>query len=140
MMSGIKGKNTKPEMLVRKALSSQGFRYRLHRRDLPGAPDIVMPGRQIVIFAHGCFWHMHQGCQLAKMPSTRPEFWQAKLGANVVRDSKAIHALVAACWRVLIVWECSTRSLELQATLPGKLGAWIDGTDLVGEISDLRLP
>lgn len=135
MMSGIKGKNTKPEMLVRKALSSQGFHYRLHRKDLPGAPDIVMPGRKIAIFAHGCFWHMHKGCRLAKMPSTRPEFWQAKLGANVERDAKAIGALAASGWRVLIVWECATKSLELQAALPEKLRAWMDGAESLGEIS-----
>ena len=135
MMSGIKGKNTRPEILVRKALSSQGYRYRLHRKDLPGAPDIAMPGPKIAIFAHGCFWHMHQGCRLAKMPSTRPEFWKAKLGRNAERDSEAVAALSALGWRVLIVWECSTKSLELQAALPGKLRAWIDGSELLGEIS-----
>lgn len=135
MMSGIMGKNTKPEILVRKALSSQGFRYRLHRKDLPGAPDIAMPGRKIAIFAHGCFWHMHQGCRLAKMPSTRPEFWRAKLGRNTERDSEAAAALVALGWRVLIVWECSTKSLVLQAALPEKLRVWIDGSELLGEIS-----
>lgn len=135
MMSGIKGKNTKPEMLIRKALSLQGVRYRLHRKDLPGAPDIVMSGRKIAIFVHGCFWHMHQGCRLAKMPSTRPEFWQAKLGANVERDAKAIGALAASGWRVLIVWECATKSLELQAGLPDKLRAWMAGAEPLGEIS-----
>lgn len=135
MMSGIRGKNTKPEILVRKALSSQGFRYRLHRKDLPGAPDIAMPGRKIAIFAHGCFWHMHQGCRLAKMPSTRPEFWRAKLCRNSERDSEAVAALAALGWRVLIVWECSTKSLELQTALPEKLRAWIAGSELLGEIS-----
>lgn len=135
MMSGIKGKNTKPEMLIRKALTSQGIRYRLHRKDLPGAPDIVMPGRKIAIFAHGCFWHMHQGCRLAKMPSTRPDFWQAKLGANVERDAKAIGSLAASGWRVLIVWECATKNLELQTALPEKLRAWMDGVEPLGEIS-----
>lgn len=135
MMSGIKGKNTKLEMLVRQSLSSQGFRYRLHRKDLPGVPDIVMPGRKIVIFAHGCFWHMHQGCRLAKMPSTRTEFWQAKLGANVERDSRAINTLTASGWRVLIVWECATKSLGLQAELPEKLRVWVEGPEPFGEIS-----
>ena len=135
MMSGIRGKNTKPEILVRKALSSQGYHYRLHRKDLPGVPDIAMPGRKIAIFVHGCFWHMHLGCQLAKMPSTRPEFWQAKLGRNAERDSEAIAALLALGWRVLIVWECSTKSLVLQAALPEKLRVWIDGSELLGEIS-----
>ena len=134
-MSGIKGKNTKPEMLVRKALTSQGFRYRLHRKDLPGVPDIVMPSRKIAIFAHGCFWHMHEGCRLANIPATRPEFWQTKLRANVERDTKAIGALAITGWRVLIVWECATKSLQLQETLPEKLRAWIDGAEPFGEIS-----
>ena len=78
MMAGIQGKNTRPEVWVRKTLHAAGYRFRLHRRDLPGAPDIVLPGRKIAIFVHGCFWHMHGGCRLAKLPSTRTEFWQAK--------------------------------------------------------------
>lgn len=135
MMSGIKFKNTKPEIMVRKALSSQGYRYRLHRKDLPGVPDIAMSRRKIAIFAHGCFWHMHQGCRLAKMPSTRPEFWKAKLGRNSERDADAVATLSALGWRVLIVWECSTKSLKLQAALPEKLRAWIDGLEPLGEIS-----
>ena len=135
MMSGIKSKNTKPEILVRKALSSQGYRYRLHRKDLPAVPDIAMSRRKIAIFTHGCFWHMHQGCRLAKMPSTRPEFWKAKLGRNAERDAEAVAALSALGWRVLIVWECSTKSLKLQAALPEKLRAWIDSPEPLGEIS-----
>jgi DNA mismatch endonuclease (patch repair protein) len=135
MMSGIRGKNTKPEILVRKALTIKGYRYRLHRRDLPGAPDIVMHGRHIAIFVHGCFWHKHDGCRLAKMPSTRPEFWAEKLGANVARDQMAISMLVDQGWRVLLVWECATKSLERLQTLPDALAEWIDGADPLGEIS-----
>lgn len=135
MMSGIRGKNTKPEILVRKALTAKGYRYRLHRKDLPGAPDIVMPGRHIAIFVHGCFWHKHDGCRFAKMPSTRPEFWAEKLGANVTRDHKAISILVGQEWRVLQVWECSTKSEKRLQTLPDALARWIDGTDPLGEIS-----
>lgn len=135
MMSGIRGKNTKPELLVRKALTGKGYRYRLHCKDLPGDPDIVMPGRRITIFVHGCFWHKHDGCHLAKMPSTRPEFWAQKLGANVARDHRAISMLVDQGWRVLQVWECATKSLERLETLPDTLSGWIDGADLVGEIS-----
>jgi DNA mismatch endonuclease, patch repair protein len=135
MMSGISGKNTKPEMLVRKALTIKGYRYRLHRKDLPGTPDIVMPGRRIAIFVHGCFWHQHKGCTLAKMPSTRPEFWAAKLGANVSRDHKAISMLVDQGWRVLQVWECVTKSLERLQTLPVALKGWIDGSEPLGDIS-----
>lgn len=134
-MSGIRGKNTKPELMVRRALTSKGYRYRLHRNDLPGAPDIVMPGRKIAIFVHGCFWHKHDGCRLAKMPSTRPEFWAEKLGANVARDKKAISSLKDQGWRVLLVWECSTKSLERFESLPDALAQWIEGAEPLGEIS-----
>lgn len=135
MMSGIQGKNTKPEILVRKALSAKGYRYRLHCKDLPGTPDIVMPSRRIAIFVHGCFWHKHDGCRLAKMPLTRPEFWSEKLGANVARDLKAISILVNQEWRVLQVWECSTKSKKRLQTLPDALARWIDGAEPLGEIS-----
>jgi len=134
-MSGIRGKNTKPEILVRNALTIKGYRYRLHRKDLPGAPDIVMPGRHIAIFVHGCFWHQHEGCRLAKQPSTRSEFWAAKLGANVERDRKATSLLSEQGWRVLQVWECATKSLARLQTLPDSLAEWIDGTDPFGHIS-----
>ncbi len=133
-MSGIRGKNTKPEVLVRKALTLKGYRYRLHRKDLPGRPDIVMPGRRIAIFVHGCFWHQHEGCRLAKMPSTRPEFWATKLGANVAR-SNGIALLVAQGWRVLQVWECATKSLERLQTLPEELAGWIEGAEPLGGVS-----
>lgn len=106
MMSGIKGKNSLPEMLVRKALFAMGYRFRLHRRDLPGTPDIAMPGRRIAIFVHGCFWHAHQGCKYAKTPSTRTEFWTAKLQGNIERDRRATDKLAEMGWRVLNVWEC----------------------------------
>src|SRR5690606_34431359 len=93
MMSGIKGKNSVPEMKVRRLLFAAGFRFRLHRRDLPGTPDIVMPGRKIVIFVHGCFWHAHRGCKYAKTPSTQTDFWTAKLQANIDRDKRAFNKL-----------------------------------------------
>ena len=109
MMSGIRGKDTKPEMIVRKALFAAGYRFRLHRRDLPGAPDVVMPGRKIAIFVHGCFWHKHAKCKYAKLPSTRPEFWQVKLAGNVERDQKAIDSLMFSGWRVLTVWEFNSK-------------------------------
>lgn len=136
MMSGIKGKNTKPEMLVRKALSARGYRYRLHRKDLPGAPDIVMTGRNVAIFVHGCFWHMHNGCRMARLPTTRPEFWAAKLGDNVARDSKAIAALRESGWRVLVVWECSTKRLLSETVLPQALTDWLESDQPTGEICD----
>lgn len=134
MMAGIHGKNTKPELIVRRMLFAAGYRFRLHRRDLPGAPDIVMPGRKVAIFVHGCFWHMHQGCRYAKMPSTRPGFWTAKLEANVERDSRAVDELLALGWRVLCVWECSTRRIEIAPALQVAMSSWIEGDELRGDI------
>ena len=132
MMSGIRGKDTKPEIVVRRTLHAARFRFRLHRRDLPGVPDIVMPGRRIAIFVHGCFWHRHKGCRLVKAPATNPEFWRAKLDSNVERDRRAISALQAAGWRVLIVWECVTRGRS--EGLGASLREWIDGNEPLGEI------
>jgi len=134
MMSGIRGKDTKPEMVVRRALFAEGFRFRLHRRDLPGAPDIVMPGRKVAIFVHGCFWHRHAGCRYAKLPATRPEFWKGKLGENVERDRRNIDSLLATEWRVLVVWECAIRDAAVLATLPGALTSWIEGSSPFAEI------
>lgn len=135
MMSGIRAKNSVPELLVRRALFAIGFRFRLHRRDLPGTPDIVMPGRKIVIFVHGCFWHAHQGCKCAKTPSTRTEFWLQKLEGNIDRDRRAAAKLAEAGWRVLTVWECSTRDPKAAAGLPDILRRWINSDARFGEIS-----
>lgn len=134
MMAGIQGKNTKPELIVRRLLFASGYRFRLHRRDLPGAPDIVMPSRKVAIFVHGCFWHMHQGCRFSKMPATRPEFWKAKLEANVERDRRAVEKLQALGWRVLCVWECSTRQADTAGGLQAAISAWIEGDELLGQI------
>jgi DNA mismatch endonuclease (patch repair protein) len=135
MMAGIKGKNTMPEMLVRRSLSLAGLRYRLHHRDLPGAPDIVLPGAKVAIFVHGCFWHIHQGCRFAATPATRPDFWKAKLQGNVDRDEGAIAKLAMLGWRVLVVWECATRSAEA-GDLCGDVLRWLEsGTDY-GEIGE----
>lgn len=109
MMSGIKGKNTKPELQVRQYLHRHGFRYSLHRRDLPGRPDLTFAKRGAVVFVHGCFWHSHVGCRLAAVPATRPEFWKQKLGANVERDRRNLEQIRKAGWRVAIVWECALR-------------------------------
>ncbi|MEJ8811840.1 very short patch repair endonuclease [Variovorax ureilyticus] len=135
MMSGIRGKNTKPEVVVRRALFAAGYRFRLHRRDLPGAPDVVLPSRKIAIFAHGCFWHMHEGCKNSKLPSTRPEFWRNKLAGNVERDRKAIEALLSDGWRVLVVWECATRDPAASTTMPKSLSQWIESAEATGYIS-----
>ena len=133
MMSGIKGKNSKPEVLVRRLLFAAGLRFRLHRRDLPGTPDIVMPGRRVAIFVHGCFWHAHRGCRYFKVPSTRPEFWSAKLQGNAERDQKAIASLMSSGWRVLCVWECATREMQNQQ-LGELILEWIHGDEPFAEI------
>jgi DNA mismatch endonuclease (patch repair protein) len=134
MMSGIRGKDTKPELVVRKALFAAGFRFRLHRRDLPGAPDVVMAGRRVAVFVHGCFWHRHKGCRLAAVPATRPEFWKAKLDGNAARDIKNIGSLRALGWRVLVVWECALRDRKTLDGLPGILGEWVRGDETEGEL------
>lgn len=134
-MSGIKGKNSVPERLVRQLLFAAGYRFRLHRRELPGTPDIAMLGRKIAIFVHGCFWHAHKGCKYAKVPATRSDFWTAKLQANVDRDQRAIEKLATMGWRVLIVWECATRDHETAKLLANKLRGWINSDAQFGEIS-----
>ena len=134
MMANIKGKNTKPETVVRKALFAAGYRFRLHRKDLPGSPDVVLPGRRVAVFVHGCFWHMHAGCKNAKLPATRPEFWRDKLQGNVDRDARAVEALLLQGWRVLTIWECATRDAALREDLPEILRSWIEGDALRGDI------
>lgn len=110
MMSGIKGRNTRPEMLVRAYLHAQGLRFRLHRKDLPGSPDVVLPKYRVAIFVHGCFWHRHVGCKYTTSPSTRQEFWQQKFAGNIARDQRNQAALLEVGWRVLIIWECGLRT------------------------------
>ncbi|KQX19666.1 DNA mismatch repair protein [Sphingomonas sp. Root50] len=107
-MSRVRAKDTRPEMTVRGLLHHAGFRYRLHRRDLPGRPDIVLPRYRAAIFVHGCFWHGHD-CSLFRMPATRPEFWAAKIAANRRRDWDAVSGLRDAHWRSLLIWECALR-------------------------------
>lgn len=107
-MSRIKGKDTKPEMLIRRGLHARGLRYRLHDRSLPGRPDLVFPQYHTAVFVHGCFWHAH-GCALSKLPATKRAFWETKLAANSARDRKAVDALQAEGWRVLVIWECALR-------------------------------
>lgn len=111
-MSAIKGSNTKPEIAVRQILHSLGFRFRLHRKDLPGRPDIVLAKYRTVVFVHGCFWHRHPGCRLASTPATRAEFWEAKFSRNVVRDRENYTKLMELGWRIIVVWECDLRNRE----------------------------
>lgn len=108
-MSGIRGKDTRPEMLVRSGLHRLGFRFRLYARDLPGRPDLVLRKYSAAVFVHGCYWHRHEGCRYATMPATRPEFWQEKFEANVRRDRRHQKMLREAGWRVFVIWECALR-------------------------------
>jgi DNA mismatch endonuclease, patch repair protein len=108
MMRSVKGKDTRPELAVRSLAHAMGLRFRLHRRDLPGRPDLVFTKYRVALFVHGCFWHRHPGCRRASTPATNWAFWEAKFARNVNRDSEAIAALTSAGWRALVVWECET--------------------------------
>lgn len=107
-MAAIKGRHTKPELLIRKALHALGLRYRLHVQDLPGKPDLVFPRHRAVVMVNGCFWHRHD-CHLFKWPATREDFWREKIGRNVANDDKTRQALLEAGWRVATVWECALK-------------------------------
>lgn len=121
-MRAVRAKNTAPEMRVRRLLHAMGYRFRLHHRDLPGTPDIVLPRHRTVIFVHGCFWHQHPGCKKATAPKTRVEFWAEKFERNIARDRLKETALREMGWQVLIVWECDTKSVEaLSAKLASAL-------------------
>ncbi|WP_435037740.1 very short patch repair endonuclease [Pseudomonas neuropathica] len=109
MMAGIKGKNTKPELVVRRYLHGMGYRFRLHGKGLPGKPDIVLPGYKLVIFVHGCFWHRHFDCVYSTLPKTRSGFWNDKLSSNVERDKRHVIQLENAGWRVITIWECGLK-------------------------------
>ena len=115
MMAGIKGRDTRPEMIVRRALHAEGFRFRLHVASLPGKPDIVLPRHRAAVLVHGCFWHRHHGCRFATTPATRADFWAEKFYQNVERDRKAELALHALGWRVATLWECDIRSFDENA-------------------------
>ena len=108
-MSAIKSKNTKPEIAVRKLLHSMGYRFRLHRKDLPGSPDIVLPKYKTVIFVHGCFWHRHENCKYATTPKTRKEFWEKKFRENINRDNLNQANLSLKGWKIIIIWECQLK-------------------------------
>jgi DNA mismatch endonuclease (patch repair protein) len=123
LMSRVRSKNTKPERVVRKVAHRLGFRFRLHRSDLPGNPDMAFPGLRCAIFVHGCFWHRHQNCRRASMPVTRAEYWTKKFNATISRDRRAVESLTQAGWRTLIIWECEAiDGAALEQTLIGFLG------------------
>lgn len=137
MMAGIKGRNTKPELLIRSLLHKKGFRYRLHVKDLPGKPDIVLPKYRSVIFIHGCFWHGHQGCHLFKLPATRTEFWKEKIDRNQMNDLKAVNLLLDSNWKVCIVWECSIRGAKKDPEkVVNKISDWLSGNEPFLEICE----
>lgn len=125
MMAGIRGKDTKPELALRRALHALGFRYRLHVKGVPGKPDIVMPKYNAVIFVHGCFWHRHRGCRYTTTPSSRRDFWTAKFDANVARDIVVRSALSQAGWRVATVWECTLRTEAGVTAARDIMAAWL---------------
>lgn len=116
-MSRIKGKDTKPEMLVRRFLHANGFRYKLHDKSLPGKPDIVLPKYRTVIFVHGCFWHGHKGCKYFVVPKTRTDWWLNKINSNIANDRKAIKALKKEGWKIIHLWECDLKPLKITKTL-----------------------
>jgi DNA mismatch endonuclease (patch repair protein) len=117
MMSNIKNKNTKPEIIVRKFLHSKGLRFRLHSKDLPGKPDLVFHSRKVVVFVHGCFWHRHQGCPKSTTPSSNSSFWKKKFEENIARDKRVSKKLEKLGWTVLIIWECQINKTGLENLL-----------------------
>lgn len=124
-MAAVRSKDTGPEMLVRRMAHSLGYRFRLHRRDLPGKPDMAFPARRAVVFVHGCFWHGHGCARGARVPKTNTDYWTAKVGRNRARDEASVAALEAAGWRVLVVWECEIKD---SSALAGRLQAFLGST------------
>ena len=134
MMAGIRGRDTGPELVLRRALHRAGFRFRLHAAGLPGKPDLVLPKWRAAVLVHGCFWHRHAGCRYATNPATRPEFWSAKFAGNVQRDRRNHAALLALGWRVATAWECALRKERLEDTAV-ELARWLRGDAITLEIS-----
>lgn len=135
-MSRIRGKDTRTEMVVRKGLHARGLRFRLHRRDLPGCPDLVFPGRKAVVFVHGCFWHGHE-CPMFKVPATNREFWAAKAERNRANDCAAQDCLLRLGWRVMVVWECALRGRGRVSAeeVMDEVVRWLDGGGPVGSLA-----
>jgi DNA mismatch endonuclease (patch repair protein) len=126
-MRAIRSKDTVPELLVRRALHASGLRYSLHRKNLPGTPDLVFRQYRSVVFIHGCFWHGHSGCRYFRLPQSRPDFWREKISRNTTNDAAAIAALVRSGWRVAVVWECALKQKKPEEieNLVGRLSEWI---------------
>lgn len=138
MMSGIRARDTVPEMRIRRYLHARGYRYRLSDRALPGRPDLVLRKRKAVVFVHGCFWHGHAACRFFRLPATRPDFWREKIESNVRRDRLAFTALQDAGWRVAVVWECALRDGRDAALL--RLEEFLQGSEESVEIRSSRMP
>jgi DNA mismatch endonuclease (patch repair protein) len=126
VMARIKSRDTKPELLLRRLLTGLGARYRLHRKDLPGSPDVAMPGRRLAIFVHGCFWHGHDCARGSRVPKANRDYWLAKLGRNKARDARNLADLTAAGWRVETVWECQMKD---QGALKERLAGLLHATE-----------
>lgn len=132
-MQAVRGKNTSPELRLRRALHARGLRFRLHRRGLPGSPDLTLPRFHAVIFVHGCFWHRHPGCKQASTPATRTDYWLPKFAGNVARDQAAIAALRARGWRVAVAWECGLTAQRV-ADAAEALDDWLHGDAPMAEM------
>lgn len=130
MMAGIRSRNTAPELAVRRIAHRMGLRFRLHRNDLPGRPDLVFPKHRMAVFVHGCFWHRHEGCRHASMPKSRTVFWTRKFAANVERDARQQAALSTLGWRVLVIWQCETTD---EVAVERRLAALMGGERAVSE-------
>ena len=124
-MAGILGKDTKPELALRRALHARGFRFRLHSKKVHGRPDLVLPKHRAAVFVHGCFWHRHEGCRYTTTPSTREEFWLKKFERNIARDKAVQGKLLNDGWRVATVWECALRKPDLLIASVDSLSAWL---------------
>ncbi len=135
MMAGIRGKNTKPELSIRRLLFARGLRYRIHGRGLPGRPDVVFAKHRAVLFIHGCFWHGHD-CRLFRLPASNTEFWRDKIASNRRRDERAVRELGTLGWRVLVIWECSFRGAKPDALVRvgNRAARWVGSTVRTGTI------
>jgi DNA mismatch endonuclease, patch repair protein len=133
MMSGIRGKNTQPELLLRRALHAGGFRYRLHAKELPGRPDIVLPKFKAAIQVHGCFWHRHRRCIFCTKPGSNIQFWTTKFAETVARDKRNISALKRMGWRTAVVWECALDPATAEA-VAGRLARWLKSRSNFAEL------
>ncbi len=138
MMAGIKGKDTKPEVLLRKELYKRGFRYRKNVKGIEGKPDLVLRKYKALVFIHGCFWHGHENCRLFRMPKSKVEFWTEKIGGNIERDKRKMQKLLDEGWRILVVWECSVKGKKERVQLTADLAEEWLGSDKAG-LTEIRV-